>query len=305
MVLSAAEGGHARAAGPVTRPEAGLAEQLKSAAGGEPVFLLRDGVRVLARTVSRGLDRELGSSGSAPIFDDRVQLIWLRSEDRLEVLDLRAPKPAAKLVVKGVPQAAHLSIRWKLGDQERGLEQPGVCDPDQEMILMVEDRPHIEGLDESTRQPTLVGAPWLKQARARAPVEGARRLWFLPDAAKMKLPAGVGHCDDKSDCGRWLPFGKHGQRLVLIEDRDVGGHCPKRACLLYDPATKLYATPPGAARWGPAKQTTGGECFPYYFDASGEWVASSGEVCQSGRACVKIGGDVFGVLDGGTTILPN
>jgi hypothetical protein len=311
LTLGALGSGLVLPAGAADRAE-GLSAALARAAGSEPVFLLMrsEADQLVARTAGGTVDREIARAAQRPLFDDRLQMVWLRSDDRLEALDLTEAIPTPRVIVKGVPPGAQVSIRWPGKNDEdapRVVPSFGVCDPDQEVVLTAGARPEVDGPDEQAAKPTLVGATWLKARAARAPAGGGQVLWLNPPPAtkSMKLPAGVGRCDDREFCGAWLPFGKRGLRLVMIEQRDVGGHCPTRSCLLYDPGTKLYATPPAAAKWGPAKQATPGQCLPYFFDRAGTHVASGDQVCQLGKGCQKVDGVVIGWLDGGVTIVPD
>jgi hypothetical protein len=216
--------------------------------------------------------------------------------DRTEVVDLRQPKPVPIVIARAVPDVETFVIRH--GAQET-LENPGVCDPGSVLFIEWSNPPRAEVLPRELGAAHLVGTDWLMSQRNRSILRVPRDASLELSDKRVPLRPRRAWCDETKLCGAALPFGGTGWQLVLVELRDVGGHCPSRKCVLFDPIRGLFAAPPDARRWGSLPRTRPQACGPYRFDAAMTRYLAPTKLCTPGARCQPTGGEVLGWLDPG------
>jgi hypothetical protein len=282
---------------------AAFADTLRKAAGAQPVFfLLADGA-VEARSVEGALRRTIVSAPvQEGLYDAALDLLWVRREGRLEVVDLRKANPVPVPIVADMGDEGEFVIETR---DKRTLRIPGVCVVRGSVEVKWVDHPsvHVRGFDEGEPpKPRLVGANWLKQElkrdrrdvkleRATLPAFGATPV--------VKLPKKLAKCASPAECGTAIPFGGSGWQLVYAGE-DQGEDCQHYRCLLRDPATGKFGKPPVPATWLPnVNSSVIGSCGPYRFDLSGKWYSSENQLCAAGGTCRALGAALMlGWLDG-------
>lgn len=299
----AAGPGSATAAAP--KPAAGgkpLREALAGSAGGKPVLLALDAKgQLIARTVDGSQSSVLlpGPYGDA-VHDGALDLVWLRRDAGIDVVDLRAPGPAtAKTLVTAPPKALD-----KLGDH---FSEPPHWNPAEVVIF----------LGTPCHQATGVTLSWAKGGAGTQSysenVKAVAKEWFAAEEHRIrreqtpgfaqkiprphKVPKAIGTCHvdikeelGRDDCGHGLVFGATGAEIVVVSAN--ADKCPATQCRLYDPATKKYAPVPGVAEDDPEARS----CGPFVFDASGTSYLVGDKVC-SGRTCTSVGTQAIGWLE--------
>lgn len=224
----------------------------------------------------------------AALYQPELELIWFRDQDRFGVVDLRKPGSPANQLGHGMPDEQRLNIErgMDIATPNDGCDLPFVA-------LEWSESPALTAY--LTEAPALAidNQAWLaaeleRPARARAKKQG-----FVGTA--VRLPKKLTDCDLPKSCGKSAPFGDSGKELVLVVER-AGGDCVERACLLHDPRTRLFATPPKAAQWAAAKDTALGSCGPYLFDASKHAFLVDRRLCTLEQGCRDLGGEALGWL---------
>jgi hypothetical protein len=143
------------------------------------------------------------------------------------------------------------------------------------------------------------GKAWLAEQRTRSARAVEPQLRFLDD--KVSLPQELLDCEDEESCGASVPFGPHGWQLVLVVDKS-GGDCWTRSCLLHNPSSGQFASPPGAAHWDKAERVAVGGCGPYRFDPSEQAFLAEHMLCVASGQCAELGGEALGWLVPGKTV---
>lgn len=281
-------------------------------------FLVRaDDGTVLLRSRDGEASRVVGRAMSW-LFDDAHQLFWFVDEGRLSVVDLRTLEAAVTLA-EGLPSAPQIGVQWPAGDPARFLQPRGPCEPGEVVQLDVAE-PSLHLVGEDRRLPFVDGGRrWLSAQVARAAraagAMGGFDGGFDPSSARVELPASVAACDDEQRCGLSAALGPQGHRLVLVRDR-MGADCWHRGCLLYDPATQRFASPPvvedeatgalsatgGPPRWSSAEAARVGVCGPYHLDASQTHILVRRYSCRWGVTCADLGGEVLGWVEPGPVV---
>jgi hypothetical protein len=281
---------------------------LIEAAGGKPVLLALDGTgQLVARTVDGGVSRVLlpGPYGDAAPDAER-DLVWLRDDHKLDVLDLRGPALAPVTVVtfpdKAMQQIGeHITEppRWTM-DGFVSIMLGSPCGKGAGLRL---DWSHNgESTQEFAKGFRAVAKDWFaaQEHRAKQPLGpdpfGAR-------AAKHKVPKKVGTCatDAKEEfgkdrCGTAAPFGATGVDLVVVGASSE--HCPASHCQLYDPKAKKFTPVPGLD----ASDDAAPSCGPFRFDSAGTSFLIADQACGADLTCRSAGKLAIGWLEGNRVV---
>jgi hypothetical protein len=163
------------------------------------------------------------------------------------------------------------------------------------------------------------GRRWVKEQQKRPEVPAPAAQSFDPGAPRVTLPKGWSGCDDVERCGLAASFGSGALRLVLVRD-NLGADCFQLGCLLHDPATDRFATPPvrvdeggmptltaQPTRWTSAADATPGSCGPYRFDEQGSVFLTHRYLCRldgaaSAVTCEELPGEGIGWLRPGAVV---
>jgi hypothetical protein len=305
---STAASGSGSAAAPGGKP---LRDAITVAAGGKPVLLALDGKgQLIARTVDGGYSAVLlaGPYGDA-LHDAARDLVWLRRDTGLDVLDLRLPGPAVAKTLATAPD----KVLEKFGEHFR---EPPHWDMTSSLVVYLNTPCHRGaglvfdwtkggvGTTTGSENVKIVAKDWFAAQEHRAtrdvPPAFAKKL-----AKRHKVPKGVGTChrDIKEElghdqCGRGLYFGATSSELVIVSANSE--KCPSEQCRLYDAATKKYAAVPGLAADDPGEPT----CGPFLFDPGGASYLVADQVC-TGASCTSVGKLAVGWLDGARVLDAN
>lgn len=289
-----------------------LRDTLTARGGKTPVYLAYGEAGITASAADGAWSVPLcdGTVDTAAI-DAAQDLVWLVREGRLEVLDLREAEPKPTVIVErwftategfvskpviavsGVSNAeadtmyaaVHPTLLWKAKPRiGTGQGAYGGIWEDQDAAAK-----------KAIKKAKLVGARWLEAQAARKVRAGAPEPKAPDKPGKVKLPKGVGECEDEELCGEARPFGPTGWLIVLV--RHACGDACHTECLLYDATTRKFASPTAPVTWG--KKVDAGTCFGYDFDAEGKrWLAGD-KVCTTKGCATVAKGTAFGWLDGG------
>jgi len=275
---------------------------LIEAAAGKPVLLALDGKgQLVARTADGAFTRVLlpGPYGDAAPDAER-DLVWLRDDHKLDVLDLRGKAFAAVTVVTFPDKAME-----KLGQH---ITEPPMWTDKFVSVMLASPCAKATGLRLEWDHNGESTADWAKGFRAVA------KDWFTaeqkrakhplgPDpfpstAKKHKVPGNVGTCRvdakeeyGKSRCGQAIPFGATGAELVVVgADAE---RCPASQCQLYDPKTKKFSPVPGL---DPADEAAP-SCGPFLFNSTGTAYLIKDQACPDNH-CGTSGKLAIGWLEG-------
>jgi hypothetical protein len=283
----------------------GWVKEVRRRAGDEPIFLMRKSTgEIVGRTATGKVTVPLVASASADVlYDGGLELLWMRSGEQVDVVDLRTPKPAPVTIMRGVPKDLEFTVSVGKGRQIRSVSRPGGCEVDSVVDLQWFDSPKVDFIGKRGAKPLLVGKSWLETNHDRAGEPGPEVADFAhhAEASKVPLPAKVGHCERSWECGEWLPFGAEGSRLVLtgMKKKD---RCRQYQCLLYDPGSKLFAAPLDPKRWDKAEALEAGSCGPFAFDAGGRWYLAGSKICTVKEGCRDLDGQAIGGLPPGPRV---
>jgi hypothetical protein len=214
-------------------------------------------------------------------YDPALDLVWFTSKGMLQVIDLRDAKhkpiviakkfPKVGFIIDGVSKAdfnsdytpayANLSIGKKL----KITAQDGIYAP--------VDQDSTDKLKKTIKKAKLVGTKFLKKLAKRS----VRSVTIPTPApqAKVPVPADMCQSDDPDGCGEATSFGTTKLHVVVTE-YSCGDAC-YTGCVLYDPATKKFASPTETSSWGKAAKA--GECTEYAFDSDGKTYYSASMRC--------------------------
>lgn len=256
--------------------------------------------------------RVLVPRASSWLYDDEHDLLWTLQDQRLTVTDLRVEGPRIP-IAEGISDESAIWVEWpSVPSQEhtRFVERRASCEPWQVAKLRLQSAPTLFSLATDTNPPFLPGGlTWLKGQTTRS-VKTPRQVHFFSSKKKGdELEVSELGCDDRERCGLSVPYGTSHLRLVLVRDR-FGADCWHRSCLLFDPETHLFASPPifenpatGALstrsdprQWSAAKTAVPGICGPYAFDTSGTTFLVRRYLCRLNEECQDLGGEVIGWL---------
>jgi hypothetical protein len=224
----------------------------------------------------------------AVLYDAALDLLWFRAGDRLKVLDVRAPTPAAVEVARGLP----VGDRFVVHRGEHAVQTEDGCDLP---FVGIEwnARTTIESVLEDAPGLRIENQTWFVSQLGRPAQPDVPRRVFGPPA--IALPSGRLDCEDASACATTVPFGRLGYELVLTIEK-MGGDCWQRECLLRDQQTGKFATPPRATTWGDASVARTGPCGLYLFDRAQTAYLIDHELCTPAVGCKSLGGRALGWL---------
>jgi hypothetical protein len=234
------------------------------------------------------------------VYQPELALMWYRDGKRLNVLDLLevdkgAPTPVT--IAMGMPeQADRISIARgaALAVKDDGCEGPSVD-------LSWTETPHIQAFFVDAPDLRLVNTAWLTAHLERTLRTAGERLEFLSTGARVRVPKKSLNCMDRRSCGGKVAFGGLGLDLVLVAEQP-GGDCIQRSCLLHDPKTARFATPPSAGAWASAEKTAPGPCGPYLFDQTQMSFLYERHLCIRDVGCRMLDGTALGWIEPGNTV---
>lgn len=292
-------------AAPAGKP---IRASLIEAAGGKPVLLALDGKgQLVARTVDGGLSRVLlpGPYGDAAPDAER-DLVWLRDDHELDVLDLRgaalAPVTAVTFPDAAMQQlGAHITEppRWT-ADGFVGILLGSPCGKGAGLRL---DWSHSgESTQDFARGFRAVARDWFNahDHRARQPLGPDP---YPARAARRKVPRRVGTCATdarqplgKDRCGTAVPFGATGVDLVVVGAS--AERCPASHCRLSVPRTRKFTPVPGLD----ANDDAAPSCGPFRFDPAGTSFLVEDQACGPDLTCRSVGVLAIGWLEGNRVV---
>jgi hypothetical protein len=281
--------------------------ELREQARGEPMFLYKKKQGgIAARTIGGTLARDLvAAAPREAMFDPAVDLLWIRGDDRLDVIDLREAAPTVVAVASGLPTLAPIEITMtgQGGEGDYTVERPSSCDVGARIELKWATPPELFVTSEEMNTPTLVGRPWLVANIHREKRPASRLVEFLTaeEPQRVRLPKTLARCDDPDDCGMGLQFGATGWVLVLVHATG-GGDCQHSSCLLYDRRTKTFASPRAPTNWRPPGKIAPTSCGPFRFDAAGSNYLSKSAVCSPRNGCTELDGEAIDWIDRGAWV---
>ncbi len=252
-------------------------------------------------------------------YDPTHGLLWFLDEDRLGVADLRvegSPKPLAKKV----PEGLEIWVDWPTSKSRYVRPETGCEETSNAVEIKLGKKPSLRLVETGARRAlSEEGRRWLEGQAKRVESPPSLTEAFDTDAGRVALPKGWSGCDDSERCGRSASFGASPLRLVLARDTQ-GADCFQRRCLLFDPATKQFASPPvlvdaqgtpslpaGPPRWASATEAIPGSCGPYRFDGQGTTFVVLQYLCKldaskTGAACEELPGEGIGWLRPGAVV---
>ncbi len=300
--MQASASGSVRASVPSTAPDqdaqygvdAGAPDaQAELAIDAEAFLVLRDDGALVLEARS-GSTRVLAPRADAALHQAAFDLLWFRDGPQLKVLDLRRIGGDPILVATGLPGINRLAV----AHPTQPVETEDGCDLDL-VTLTWSDVPTIEAAFSRPAGLRIENRAWLQAEQARASHMQARRTEF--GSAHVRIPNVVLRCEDKQSCAASVPFSASELALVLVRET-TGGDCFHRACLLYDPRTKLFASPLEPQTWGRATEIAPGPCGLYKFDRERTGYLIADRLCALGKACVPLGGHALGWLAPGDLV---
>ena len=258
-------------------------------------FIMSVGGRIELRSMSAPEATVLAEEASGEtVYDPALELIWYTHEERLFVIDLRETGSAPILIASAIPEGAKLEIAR--GGSSVGTED--TCEGPT-LTLRWNENPSVEAYDGDISETVIDGRSWLQeQTRRPARAIGAKREL---NGKQLQLPRKVVDCELPEQCGATAEFGERDLQLVLVLDKG-GGDCWNRGCLLRDPHTDRYASPPDRELWGPVEQAKPGACGLYYFNQQKSAFLVGSRLCLAGGACAALDGEALGWLSAGDTV---
>jgi len=241
--------------------------------------------------------RRLAERPSAALYDAALELVWVRRFGELQVLDLRASALQPISLIGGLPEGGRLEVRHR-HEPFAALQPESSCDHGDVVSLDWSLEPELESSEGGTprrRALSPSGRQWLRAEWARPTRALLPRPHFESAASRVSLPKTALRCDDEKLCGSALPLGASGLELVLVQSQ-WGADCNHYACLLHNPATKLFATPPVARAWGEAAATAPGTCGPFLFQRDAVWFLVGNALCGPDGQCQALEGRGLGWL---------
>lgn len=258
-------------------------------------FIVSVGGRIELRSMSSPEVTVLAEEASGEtVYDPALELIWYTHEERLFVVDLRETHSAPILIASAIPDVSKLQIyraKSSVGTQD-------TCEGST-LTLHWNERPSVDAYDGDISETVIDGRSWLQQQTARsARAVGAKREL---NGKRLRLPRKVMDCEMPEECAVTAEFGERDLQLVLVLDKG-GGDCWNRGCLLRDPHTDRYASPPDRELWGPVEQAKPGACGLYYFNQQKSAFLVGSRLCVAGGACTSLDGEALGWLNAGDTV---
>jgi hypothetical protein len=274
-----------------------LSQQLRDAAGGQPVLIVnRISGGVAARSPDGSFHQLLVPDRQAIAYDPALELLWLSDGKSLSVLDLRLPQAAPVPILEHGPRERPIHVlrtgqrSWP-GVYLRWTRQPRVFVEKQTAASLAPNGnvPPDEiaeanaALAREAGEVRIVGREWLvKNFDRRVRKTSQRRQRFDRRVRAAPLES----C--KGTCGRAARPGKANLLWVVTgTDHDDGWI----SCDLFDPGSRLWSYPQeiGSRTW--RKETTelnaGPSCTPT-FDASESAYLMGEHVCGIRSGCIEL-----------------
>jgi hypothetical protein len=255
-------------------------------------LVLTNAGAVEVRSSKEGTSRRVIPHADSVLYDPALELIWYIEKAQLRVLDLRAPDDAPVVLARGMQDIDSIAVRRGT----HAVSPHDSCDGSFGVLNWTAEPTLVS--DEGDAVP-LEGRGWLQAQHSRSARKLPPRSFFLDD--KVALPEGLAECEDEETCGTSVLFGNRGWQLVLVTQTNEGD-CPVSACLLRDPQSGQFATPPSPGRWGQPGQVPAGSCGPYFFDELGEAALVDSSLCVAGKPCTSVHGTALGWLTPGPII---
>lgn len=258
-------------------------------------FIVRAWGRIELRSMSEpGVTVLAEKASGETVYDPELELIWYTHAGQLFVIDLRDVASAPVLIASAIPDVSKLEIF-------RADSSVGTLDTCEGPTLTLNwnESPSVEAYDGDISETRIDGRSWLQaqNARPERSVGETRALEGKP----VRLPRKVVDCEIPEVCGATADFGERDLQLVLVLDKG-GGDCWNRGCLLRDPATDRYASPPDREHWGPSDKAKRGPCGLYYFNQPKSAFLVGNRLCLAGAACQDLEGEALGWLNAGDTV---
>lgn len=298
------------------KPEVSVAPALREPASMPDTtdFLVYvEGQGVVLRTKD-GPGHVIAGDVSVWLYDAGHILLWsLGAQDRLFVTDLRAGTAPVELA-RQIPDVGSIWVEWPSKQEPRFARPETGCDESVDAVeIKVGRSPSLRVVDGNQRlslSPS--GRRWLaaQAGRKSAPHFAVRE---LDGGEQLTLPKSWEGCE-RERCGLSVPFGSGSWRLVLAKE-SMGADCVHRSCLLFNPDTAQFASPPVLAdaqgtlssaesppKWTAAERAQPGVCGPYLFDAAGSTFLVRNYLCSLAGSCHVLGGEAIGWVDAGAVV---
>jgi hypothetical protein len=299
-----------------------LRDALSEAAAGKPLLLALDaGGQLTARTIDDSYTTAvLQGPYDDALHDSALDLVWLRREAAIDVLDLRLPGPAAAKTLVTAPDKAFKNLgvhfskspHWDMTSSVViELEKP--CSPATSIVLEwsnggVGAAPFGEGMKVVARDWFAVEEHRIRRDGPRPFTEGRNELAMATGGTGrsavrrptlLEVPKGIGSChvDTKTrlgqdECGEGQYFGETEYDELVVVSANAK-KCPAKQCRLYHLTSKKYSVVPGVA----PDDREGRSCGPFLFDPDGTSYLIHDKVC-TGQSCSSVGRLAIGWLDG-------
>jgi len=245
---------------------------------------------LLLRAMAPRSEKVLARSAQNSLYDERLELVWFYGEDKLWVLDLRAPDSSPVVIAEHVPPYSELHVARTPG---RLLEPADSCDTVPVLRLNWDKTPAIEAWYASAPALSREGKSWLLAEFDRPERVVTAQQVFTSTDPDISLPETLMKCEAPTACGATLPFAQRDWELVLV-GAGFGADCWHYACLLRDMTSGAFATPPEPKHWGPASESAPGPCGRYLFNQDGSAFLVGNLLCLTGRPCQKLEGKALG-----------
>jgi hypothetical protein len=254
-----------------------------------------DAGMIIVRSVSSAAPSVLIRHADFALYDSELELIWYIEANQLRVFDLRALDAPPAVIVRDMRQLDRITVvrgAHSVSEQD-GCETPyAVLDwttnPKMKLLLV-----------EGDAKAKVDGRAWLHAQLNRPARSVTAQRRFVND--KVDVASELLDCEDEETCATSVPFAKRGWQLLLVTDKS-GGDCWERACLLRDPRSNRYASPPRPERWGLASAAQRGPCGPYRFEQTQSAYLVGRLLCAGDGPCQDVGGAALGWLIPGDTI---
>jgi hypothetical protein len=252
-------------------------------------YLVHDDSKIVLRTLDGKAERVLAKDAWNVLYHPSLELVWYTQDDALHVIDLRTPDFAAIRIARGVAgEMGQLRIEHPNGSASENES----CEVDF-FKLRFGEPPVFEMIDENQEPPVFENASWLVQQLHRQARPLPESSFFSSEKKRHIAGRKKKDCQvSLEECGAYLPLGARGTELVVVGNAQ--GDCYHRYCLLYDPAKKLYSTPPTGEAWSAAAKIEAPECEVYRFATDNLTFFTYSQLCVPGVPCVHVSGVLLG-----------